>query len=99
MASGLLLLLPCGEREEIAARSEKRRTAPSARLVARERDAVHDAAVAVIIVDRIVQRAAIVPQRDRADLPAKPAREFRPRHVAEQILEDRRAFFLAHILE
>src|SRR5260370_28764759 len=71
----------------------------SARPVAGERDAVHDAPVAVIIVDRIVLRAAIVPQRDRARLPTKAAGEFRARRSLEQINEDGRAFLLGHVPE
>ena len=41
-----------------------RRTRPLARPVTRQRQAVHNAPVAVIIVNRIVLRAAIVPERE-----------------------------------
>ena len=39
----------------------------SAGNVAGERDAVHAPRVAVVVVDRVVHRAPVVPQRDRAD--------------------------------
>jgi hypothetical protein len=42
----------------------------SSRAVSGQRDAVHDAAEAVIIVDRMVKGTAIVPKRGRAGLPA-----------------------------
>src|ERR1700730_3231371 len=38
---------------------------PSHRAVALDGDAVHDAAVAVVVVDREMLRAAIIPERDR----------------------------------
>ena len=54
----------------------------------------------VIVVDRIVLRAAIVPQRDRARLPAEAAGEFRARRMlGEQIVQQRRAFLRRHVLE
>ena len=56
-----------------------------ARLVAGQRHPVHDAAVAVIVVDRIVQRAAVVPERDRAGAPIEAAGELRPGLVLEQV--------------
>src|SRR5436190_3967104 len=59
-------------------------------------DPVHRAAKAVIVVDCVVLGAAVVPERDRARLPGKPAGEFRPRLVLVEILEDRRAFADAH---
>src|SRR5262245_51360498 len=69
------------------------------RLIAFQRDAVHQAAIAVIIVDRIVLGAAIVPERDRARLPMEAAGELRPDLMPEQKIEDRRALLLAHVLE
>src|SRR6185436_15049480 len=53
-----------------------------ARPVTGKRDPVHQAAVAVVVVDRIVLRAAVVPQRDRSGLPRKTAGELRPHLVA-----------------
>ena len=37
---------------------------------------MHDVRVTVMIVDRIVLRAAVVPERERAGLPAQTAGEF-----------------------
>jgi hypothetical protein len=65
----------------------------------RQGDAVHDAAEAVVVVDRVVLGAAIVPERDRADLPAESAGEFRALLVGEQILQQRCALFLHHVVE
>src|SRR5271167_4676773 len=58
----------------------------SARLIAGQGDAVHDAAEAVVIVDRVVLGAAIVPEGERARLPAKAAGKFRALLMGEQIL-------------
>ena len=54
------------------------RPAALARLVAGQRHPVHDTAVAVIVIDRIVQHAAVIPERHRADAPIEPAGELRP---------------------
>src|SRR5690242_17039383 len=59
----------------------------SARFVAAKGHAVHDAAIAVVIVDRVVLRATVVPECDRADFPAEAAGEFRTLLVGEQILQ------------
>ena len=76
---------------------------PSPRLplrrVAGEGDAVQDAFVAVVVVDRVVQGAAIVPQRDRARLPAEAAGEFGLCLMLEQVIQQRRAFRLGPALE
>ena len=71
----------------------------SARRVAGEGHAVHHAAKAVIIVDRVVLGAAIVPEGERTDLPAKAAGEFRALLMGEQIIQQRGALRLAHVLE
>src|SRR5688572_12207151 len=70
-----------------------------ARPVAGERDPVHQPAVAVVVVDRVVLRAAVVPERDRSRLPCKAAGELRPHLVAEKELEQRRALLVRHPLE
>src|SRR6516162_262955 len=70
-----------------------------ARPVAAEGDAVHDAALALVVVDRVMLGAAIVPERDRADLPAEAAGEFRTLVVREQILQQRCALLFGHVLE
>src|SRR5262245_38549307 len=48
----------------------------SARLVAAERDAMHHAAMAMIVVDGIVHRTAVVPKGHRPGLPAEATGEF-----------------------
>src|SRR6185437_3390618 len=68
----------------------------SARHVAGQRDAVHDAAIAVIVVDRVVLRRAIVPEGERTCLPVEAAGEVGLHLVAEEEVEDRRALLLAH---
>src|SRR5215471_4602263 len=68
-----------------------------ARPVAGEGDAVHDAALALVVVDRVMLGAAIVPERDRADLPAEAAGEFRTLVVREQILQQRCALLFGHV--
>src|SRR5689334_17608278 len=55
--------------------------------------------MAVIVVDGVVLRASVVPERDRPRTPAEPAAELRPRLVTEEIIEQRRAFFLRHPVE
>ena len=60
---------------------------------------MHHAAKAVIVVDRVVLGAAIVPQRDRSYLPAETAREFRARRVGKKIAQQRRALFNRHVPE
>jgi len=54
-------------------------------------DAVHQAALALIVVERIVPGRAVVPERDGALLPAKARLEFRPRCMLAEILEQRLA--------
>ena len=54
------------------------------------------AAKAVVVVERVVLDAAVVPQRQRAGLPAETAGEFGPRLVREEEVEQRRAFGLGH---
>src|SRR5580704_15157058 len=69
------------------------------RPLALDRHPVHDAALAVIVVDRVVLDAAIVPERDRALFPAEAAGEFGPHRVLPQVVEQRRALLLGHVLE
>src|SRR5207247_8310221 len=72
---------------------------PLARPVAGQRDPVHDAPVAVVVVDRVVLRAAVVPERNRADAPRKAAGKFRPDLLLEEKSQQRRALLLGHALE
>jgi len=60
---------------------------------------VHDAAKAVIVVDRVVLGAAIVPERKRALFPAEAAGEFRALLMREEIIQQGCALRLAHVLE
>src|SRR5258706_3845335 len=69
------------------------------RPVAGEGDAVHHAAMAVVIVDRVVLRAAVVPERERARAPLDTAVEFRLRLVAKKELQERLALLLGHAVE
>src|SRR4051812_27662946 len=50
-------------------------TASSDGHVARERDAVHAARLALVVVDRVVHRAPVVPQRKGTDVPPEPTCE------------------------
>ena len=49
---------------------------------------MHDAAMAVIVVDRVMQGAAIIPDRDRTRRPGETAGEFQLLLVLEQIGEE-----------
>ena len=60
---------------------------------------MHDPPVGLIVVDRVVLGAAVVPERQGAGPPAEAARELRPGLVAEEIVEDRRAFLRRRPLE
>src|SRR5260370_36081943 len=54
-----------------------------------DRDAMQEATLAVIVVDREVPGRAVVPQRQRALAPMKAAGEFGPRRVLVEIVEQR----------
>src|SRR5256885_3254561 len=64
-----------------------------------DRQPPHAAALAVIVVDRRVLRAAVVPDGERPRLPAHAAGEFRPRLVRLQEFDQRPALRFAHVLE
>src|SRR5437762_4318326 len=66
-----------------------RMAAPSMRRRALDRDAVQEAALAVIVVEREVPGRAIVPQRQRALPPMEAAGEFGADRVAVEIVEER----------
>src|SRR5688572_5715754 len=57
----------------------------------------HAAALAVIVVDRAVLRAAVVPDGERSRRPAHAAGEFRTRLVRLQEVDERAALLLAHV--
>src|SRR5262245_28727209 len=54
-------------------------------------DAMHQPALAVIVVGGVVPGGAVVPERDRALAPAKAAGELGPCGVAVEMLEQRPA--------
>src|SRR5215468_2231853 len=60
---------------------------------------MHQTPETVIIVDGIVLRATIVPERERPGLPAEAAGEFRTCQVVEEIVEDWCTFRCSHVLE
>src|SRR5689334_7640831 len=55
---------------------------------------MHDAAEAVVVVDRIVHRATIVPESERTHFPSEAAGEFRLDLVLPQEPQQRQAFGL-----
>jgi hypothetical protein len=60
---------------------------------------VQEPAVSVIVVDGVVLGAAVVPERQRARMPAEPARELRAHLVSVEVMQERRALLLRHALE
>src|SRR5262249_10062430 len=60
-------------------------------------DPVHDPTLALVVVDRIVLHAAIVPEGDRIWSPAEAAREFWAHRVPAQVLQLRPALLLSHV--
>ena len=64
-----------------------RRKLDCAQRHALDRDPVHQAALARVVVHREVPGRAVVPQAQRARLPAEAAGELRPRGVAVEVVE------------
>src|SRR5690242_7977745 len=64
-----------------------------------DRDAPHVTALAVIVVERVVQRAAVVPEGERVALPPEAALELRPDRMRAEIVDERLAFLFRHVLE
>src|ERR1043165_7118753 len=62
---------------------------PSERHIPRNRDPVHAAALARVIIERAVLGAAIVPDRQRTDLPAEAAGVLGLDRVRAQEIDDR----------
>ena len=60
---------------------------------------MHDAAEAVVVVDRVVLGAAVVPEGERSHPPGEAAGELRFHLVLEQELQERRAFRVRHAAE
>src|SRR5436190_1466837 len=59
-----------------------------------DRDAMHQAAFALVIVQRIVPGRSVVPECDRAFLPFEAGLEFRPRSVLVEEIQERLALAL-----
>src|SRR6266849_9477740 len=59
-----------------------------------DRDAMQEATLAVIVVDREMPGRAVIPQRQRALAPMKAAGEFGPRRVLVEIVEQRTRLLL-----
>ena len=76
-----------------------RGTACLVRAVTVDGDAVHDPALTMVIVDRVVLDATVVPKGNCVGAPAEAAGEFGPYQVAVEIVEERRALFCAHAAE
>src|ERR1700730_6171929 len=85
------------EREDPARRAGWVRA--SAQLLACDRDAVQEAAFAVVVVDREVPGRAVVPKAERAFPPLEAAGEFGPHRVAVEIIEQRARLLLGPALE
>ena len=71
----------------------------SMRLVAFEGNSVHDPAIAVIVVDRVVLGAAVVPKGDCIRLPLEATGELWLDLVLKQILQKGCAFLVRHNLD
>src|SRR6185295_14222930 len=69
------------------------------RLVAGQRNAMHDPAEAVIVVDRIVHGAAVIPEGERADPPLEAAGELGSGLVIPEEFEQRQALLLRPALD
>ena len=60
---------------------------------------MHDSLEPVIVIDRVVLGAAVVPHGHRSHSPLEPTGKFWPRLVGEKIIEQRFAFCFGHILK
>src|SRR2546423_1192164 len=56
-----------------------------------DRDAMHQAALALIVIQRIVPGCPVIPEGDRAFLPFEPGLKFRPRRVLAEEIKQRLA--------
>src|SRR4051794_25303159 len=54
-----------------------------------EQDAVHDAALALVVVPREVPHLPVVPERDRSRRPGEPGHELRAPREVEQVAQQR----------
>src|SRR5437868_7506810 len=87
--------------EKVAARAKLtlRPLCPAHGSVASQSDAMHDAAVAGIVVHGVVLGAAVVPEGEGARLPPEATRELRPDLVAIEERQNRCALLLRHAVE
>src|SRR5207302_7425750 len=86
----------------LADAADRRGRTRSAVLVERcalDRDAVQEAPLALVIVEREMPGRAVVPQGQRALAPPEAAGEFRPRRVPVQVVEERARLFVRPALE
>src|SRR5262245_47112143 len=65
----------------------------------REGGAIHQPAMALIVVHGIVLRKQIVPNGESTGTPAETAAEFRPRCMALDLIENRAAFHFGEAIE
>src|SRR6266704_4485456 len=72
---------------------------PSHRHLWPDGEALHDAALAGIVVDGEMLGAAIVPYRQRARRPADAAGEFGTHRMLGEEIDERQALGLAHVAE
>src|SRR6516162_7528549 len=72
---------------------------PLNRALALDRDPVHQPPPSVVIVDRVVLDRTVVPERQRPRLPTEPASEFGAHRMIVEIVQQRRALCLGHVLE
>jgi hypothetical protein len=75
------------------------REIPSEWSVSREGYAVHQATKPMIVVDRVMHRRAVIPERHCTRTPTEPAGEFRLNLVLEKEIQNGRAFLLGHAVE
>ena len=78
---------------------QRRGLSGSMGLVAFEGDSVHDPAIAVIVVDRVVLGAAVVPKGDCIGLPLEATGELRLDLVLKKIIQNGCAFLVQHALD
>src|SRR6516164_8069127 len=67
------------------------------RPLALDRNSVHDPALALVVVYRVVLDTAVVPERDRIRPPSVATGEFRPYRMLIEPAQQRRALLLGHL--
>src|SRR5882762_9512876 len=81
------------------ATARRKTRAMLARNLRPDRQPPHPPPLAVVVVDREVLCAAVVPDRERARRPAHAAGELGPRLVLLQRIDERAALDLGHVLQ